>query len=288
MTDPQVPSGEQPAMPAASEQPTMPVPPPVPPQQDWPQPAAAPQAEGPAWGQPQPAPQQGWQQPTPPAGPAWGQPAQPAPQQWPQQVPQPAPQQWAQPAPQAAPQQWPQQAPQPGWGQPAPAQAGWVQPAQAQAPGHSMLRVIVSALFMLAAGVLTLVPAAGFVIGGNKLSDYLNTAQFASVADAVGNALVVVGVVMGVWALLEILASLGMFMRRTWGRALGTIAGLFGGLFMSLVLLGSLSALNAADTVGATPGVSGVVLVAIVGAVFVGYWFTLIACISGGTHFRRG
>jgi hypothetical protein len=33
--------------------------------------------------------------------------------------------------------------------------------------------------------------------------------------------------------------------------------------------------------------VGGAVLVAIVAAVFVGYWFTLLACITGGTHFRR-
>ena len=149
-----------------------------------------------------------------------------------------------------------------------------------------MFRVLLAALFMLAAGVLTLVPAAGFVLGGNKLSDYLNTAQFSSVADAIGNALIAVGVVMLVWALVEILVALGMLLRRTWGRALGTVVGLFGGLFMTLILVGSVGALREADTVGST-GVGGAVLVAIVAAVFAGYWFTLLACITGGTHFRR-
>jgi len=101
--------------------------------------------------------------------------------------------------------------------------------------------------------------------------------------------LVVQGLTIGVmlvWALLEILASLGMILRRTWGRALGTVVGLFGGLFMTLILVGSVGALREADTVGST-GVGGAVLVAIVAAVFVGYWFTLLACITGGTHFRR-
>lgn len=175
---------------------------------------------------------------------------------------------------------------QSGWGQPAPTQ-GWVQPSQVQAPGHSMFRVIVAALFMLAAGVLTLLPAVGFVLGGSKVSDYLNSQQFSNIGDAVGGALIAVGVVMLVWALLEILVSLGMFLRRTWGRALGTVVGLFGGLFMTLILVGSLGALREVDTVGST-GVGGAVFVAIVAGVFAGYWFTLLACITGGTHFRRG
>ncbi|MDR3544763.1 MAG: hypothetical protein P4L30_03220 [Candidatus Limnocylindrales bacterium] len=174
---------------------------------------------------------------------------------------------------------------QPGWGQPAPTQ-GWVQPAQVQAPGHAMLRVIVSALFMLAAGVLTLLPAVGFVVGGSKVSDYLNNDQFSGLGDAVGGALIAVGAVMLVWALLEILSALGMFVRRSWGRALGTVVGLFGGLFMTLILFGSLGALRAADTVSST-GAGGAVFVAIVALVFLGYWFTLFACITGGTHFRR-
>lgn len=204
--------------------------------------------------------------------------APPAPPQpgWGQQVPPPPT--WVQPAP--------TQTPPPGWGQPAAGQPGWVQPPAVQAPGHFMFRVLLAALFMLAAGVLTLVPAAGFMLGGSKLGDYLNTAQFSNVADAIGNALIAVGVVMLVWALLEILASLGMILRRTWGRALGTLLGLFGGLFMTLILVGSVGALREADTVGST-GVGGAVLVAIVAAIFAGYWFTLLACITGGTHFRR-
>ncbi len=190
----------------------------------------------------------------------------------------PQPPTWAQPAP--------TQTPPPGWGQPAAGQPGWVQPPQVQAPGHFMFRVLLAALLLLAAGVLTLVPAAGFVLGGTKLSDYVDTAQFSNVADAIGGALIAVGVVMFVWALLEILASLGMILRRTWGRALGTVIGLFGGLFWTLILVLSLGALREANTVGST-GVGGAVLVAIVVAFFVGYWFTLFACITGGIHFRR-
>jgi hypothetical protein len=93
---------------------------------------------------------------------AWGQPAPPSPGAMPT-APAPAGPAWGQPAPA-----------QSGWGQPAPTQS-WVQPAQVQAPGHSMLRVVVAALFMLAAGVLTLLPAVGFVVGGSKVSDYLNS-----------------------------------------------------------------------------------------------------------------
>jgi hypothetical protein len=218
-------------------------------------------------------------QPAPVAPPPTAPSAPPAPPQpgWGQPVPPPSPT-WVQPAP--------AQTPPPGWGQPAAGQPGWVQPPQVQAPGHFMFRVLLAALFMLAAGVLTLVPAAGFVLGGSKVTDYLNSQQFSNIGDTLGGALIAVGVVMLVWALLEILASLGMILRRTWGRALGTVVGLFGGLFMTLILVGSVGALREADTVGST-GVGGAVLVAIVAAVFVGYWFTLLACITGGTHFRR-
>jgi hypothetical protein len=149
-----------------------------------------------------------------------------------------------------------------------------------------MLRVIVAGLFMLAVGVLTLLPAVGFIVGGSKVSDYLNSDQFSGLGDAVGGALIAVGAVMLVWAVLEILVSLGMFLRRTWGRALGTVVGVFGGLFMTLILLGSLGALRAADTVSST-GAVGAGFVAMVALVFAGYWFTLFACITGGTHFRR-
>ena len=191
-------------------------------------------------------------------------------------APAPAGPAWGQPPTAAAPS---------GWGQPAPAQ-GWVQPAQVQAPGHAMLRVIVAGLFMLAAGVLTLLPAVGFVVGGSKISDYLNGDQFSGLADAVGGVLIAVGAVMLVWAMLEILVALGMFLRRTWGRALGTLVGLVGGLFMTLILFGSLGALRAADTVSST-GAVGAGFVVIVALVFAGYWFTLFACITGGAHFRR-
>jgi hypothetical protein len=259
MTEPQLPSTSAP-------DPVAPTPPaqPAPTQPGWGQPALA----------PAPPPQAGWVAPAPPPAPAppaqpgWGQPA-PAPTPPPQAA-------WVQPAPAAAPPA------QPGWGQP-----GWAQPAQVQAPGHSMGRVFIAALFMLAAGVLTLLPALGFVLGGSKLSDFLNREQVSNLGDVVGGALIAIGVVMIVWALLEILVSLGMFMRRTWGRALGTLVGLIGGLFMTLILFGSLSALRTVDTAGST-GVGGAVFVVIVAAVFVGYWFTLLACITGGAHFRRG
>ncbi|HEY5495178.1 MAG TPA: hypothetical protein VIK16_00835 [Candidatus Limnocylindrales bacterium] len=162
-----------------------------------------------------------------------------------------------------------------------------MQPAQVQAPGHSMGRVFIAALFMLAAGGSTLALALTVVVGGGKLSDVLNSQQFPNVADTLGGALIAIGVVMLVWALVEILVSLGMFMRRTWGRALGTLVGLIGGLFMTVILFGSLSALRTVDTAGST-GVGGAVVVVIVAAVFAGYWFTLLACITGGAHFRRG
>ena len=265
MTEPQLPSTSAPD-PAAPTQPAQP----APTQPGWGQPALAPA--------PTPPPQAGWVAPAPPPAPAppaqpgWGQPA-PAPTPPPQAA-------WVQPAPAAAPPA------QPGWGQPA-AAPGWVQPAQVQAPGHSMGRVFIAALFMLAAGVLTLLPGLGFVLGGSKLSDFLNSEQVSNLGDVVGGALIAIGVVMLVWALLEILVSLGMLMRRTWGRALGTLVGLIGGLFMTLILFGSLSALRTVDTVGST-GVGGAVFVVIVAAVFVGYWFTLLACITGGAHFRRG
>jgi hypothetical protein len=78
------------------------------------------------------------------------------------------------------------------------------------------------------------------------------------------------------WGLLEVIASIGMFIHRGWGRVLGLIVAVVGALFTGLGLVASL---GAADQ---TAGGIGVSLV-----LFAGYAFTVLALVVGAEHFRR-
>jgi len=173
-------------------------------------------------------------------------------------------------------------APQPGWGQPQPAQTGWVMPASvAQGPGKVSGLVIVAALFLLLAGVLTALGGAAVFLGGNLVGQIDTTGTGSGIFGALGGFIAGVAVVVIVWALLEILGAFGMLFRRGWGRALGFIVGIIGAIFTGLALLASLGSLNSTDGGLTGPGVV-VVLV-----VFLGYAVTVFALVRGGGHFRR-
>ena len=197
--------------------------------------------------------------PAPPPGPSWGQPT-------PVYPPAPPP------------------APGPSWGQPQPAQTGWVMPAQvAQEPGRVSFLVIVAALFLLLAGVLTVLVGAGLFLGGNVLGQLDTTDTGSGVFGAIGGFVAGVAVVVIVWALLEILGAFGMLFRRGWGRAIGFIVGIIGAIFTGLALLASLSSLGSLDSAGGSTGAG----VAVILVVFLGYVLTVYATIRGGGHFRR-
>jgi hypothetical protein len=171
--------------------------------------------------------------------------------------------------------------PQPGWGQPA--QTGWVMPGTvAQGPGNVSLLVIVAALFLILAGLLTALGGAAVFLGGNLVGQIDTTGTGNGFFGALGGFIAGVAVVVIVWALLEILGAFGMLFRRGWGRAIGFIVGIIGGIFSGLVFVASAGSLGKAD------GNSAGAVVAVVLVLFLGYVLTVFALIRGGGHFRRG
>jgi hypothetical protein len=321
VSDPQYPTGGQPATPSSDA-----TPPP------WAQPAQQPQLTTPGWAQPPVTPPgappsaPGWAQP--PAAPTWGQPpaqpsAQPAPGSWSTTPQPPAQPGWTQPP--AQPAGWSQPPAQAGWSQPPAQQAGWSQP-QSQPgynqgwggqgtmtapyikPGHYMLRGLIAGLFLLAMGLLTILVAAAFITGGALLGGVVGDAlrQAGVSVDELGGsgstqvvrdatnlftgALVVLGVIIGLFGLFEAFGGLGTLLRRGWGRVLGIITTIMAVLPVTFVSLGSLSVARNLDTTGidtSSVGNSGIVAVAIIIAIVVLYWFSLFALITGGAHFRR-
>ena len=193
------------------------------------------------------------------------------------------PEQVAQPVPPPVYPPAPQVAPQSGWGQPQPAPTGWVMPASVgQAPGRVSGLVIVAALFLLVAGVLTALLGAGLFLGGSLFGQVGTTATGSGVFGVIGGFISGVAVVVIVWALLEILGAFGMLFRRGWGRAIGFFVGIIGAIFTGFGLVASLGSLGSVDA-GSTAGGVAVVLV-----VFLGYALTVFALLRGGGHFRRG
>ena len=159
----------------------------------------------------------------------------------------------------------------------------------AQTPGRVSGLVVLSALFLLLIGVLTVLVGTALVLGGGILGQLgsadTDTGIFAGTGlfGALGGIVAGVGVVMIVWALLEILGGFGMLFRRAWGRAIGFFVGLIGAVFTGLVFVGAIRALS--DT---TDSGSAAVGIAIALVVFLGYLLTVVALARGGAHFRRG
>lgn len=254
---------------ATTNLPTPPVPPPgapiyqQPPQYQ--QPAAAPPAwaqtqqppqGGPAWGQPQQPPPgaPGWGQPQPPQGPAWGQPQQPPPGA-------------------------------PGWGQPQPPPAQyWGQPGGVGEYRHgSSVLAIIAGIPLLLYGLLITLGGAGLLVVRSLVDNLVDQAGAeADVAKAIRDAIVVVAVIILICGILQILAAIGIWAHKGWGRALGILWGILGTLF-------GLAAFGGARTTvtlnGNTTSGEGGIAVALF--ILVPYAFVLVAMIIGGGHFRR-
>jgi len=255
---------QQPAFapPAAAYPPQAGSPPPTyqqPTQPGWAQPPAQ---GGPAWGQPQA-----------PAGPAWGQPQQPPPGQ----------PNWGQPQPPAGP-AWgqPQQPPpgQPGWAQPQPQY--WVQPAATADYGHgTSIWAVIAGIPLMIYGLIIVLIGAGLLIVRSFVDDVIRQGSLdASLAQSVRDAIAVVAVIILIIGILQVLAAIGIWAHKGWGRWLGIVWGVLGTLIGLAALGGSRTTTTInGDTTSSNLG----------GALFilVPYGFVLIAMIIGGGHFHR-
>jgi hypothetical protein len=138
--------------------------------------------------------------------------------------------------------------------------------------------VVLAGLFLMLAGILTFGFGALAGILGGALTIGASTAagqEGAGLVGAFGGLVAGLAFVVVFWGLLEIVASIGMFIHRGWGRALGLIVGVVGLLFTGLGLLGAL---------GGNANAGGVAIAAVFVA---GYALTVVALVTGGAHFRR-
>ena len=171
-----------------------------------------------------------------------------------------------------------------GWVQPtqAPAPQGWTTPATAEAPRSSAPSVTLAGVILLLLGLLTLLIGLVVLLAGSvihQLGPAFDQAGVGGIQDAVGSIVAVVGAVVAIFGALEVIAAIGVFGRRGWGRALGMVTAALGVIFWLVALLGALGARAMTDQAGGSLVVVLVFLVA--------YGFSLLALALGGHAFRR-
>jgi hypothetical protein len=79
-----------------------------------------------------------------------------------------------------------------------------------------------------------------------------------------------------IFGIVELLAAVGIFRHKGWGRALGILTSLLG----LLVMIGGVT-----FSMALAPGTSVPVIGSV--AILIGYAFILVALFAGGSHFRR-
>ena len=136
--------------------------------------------------------------------------------------------------------------------------------------------VVVAGVFLLIVGILTFGFGTLFGLLGGLFAAVGTTESGFEIFGPIGGLIAGLAFIVVFWGLLEIVAAIGMFVHRGWGRALGLVIGVAGVVFGVLALLGSFTASEAS---GGGIGFS-LVLVA-------GYGLTVLALVTGGEHFRR-
>ncbi|CAN5736417.1 hypothetical protein BH24CHL6_BH24CHL6_13810 [soil metagenome] len=152
------------------------------------------------------------------------------------------------------PQSRPEQPPQQGsWNQaPPPQQPGWAPPPQQQAAGWGQgsygaprparpVAVTLTGIFYIIVGVLAglaglIATVLGGAIGG------LDLEEFGQFGGFFGGAIVVVGVIILVVAVLFLASGIGILAGKNWARVLGIVLGVIFAVFGLLGILGSMGA----------------------------------------------
>ncbi len=166
-------------------------------------------------------------------------------------------------------------APPPGW-PPTAASATAPWPPTASAGPSTSALVVVAGIFLLLAGILTFGFGVLFGLLGGLIAAVGTSEEGFEVFGPLGGVVAGFAFLVVFWGLLEVVAAIGMFAHRGWGRALGLIVGVVGVLFTGLGLWG------VAMGTDANAGGLGVSLV-----LLAGYGLTVLALVTGGEHFRR-
>ena len=164
---------------------------------------------------------------------------------------------------------------QPAWPPPpASATAPWP-PVAAAGPTTSVL-VVVAGIFLLLAGILTFLLGTIFGLLGGLMAVVGTAEEGLGIFGPLGGMVAGLSFLVVFWGLLEVVAAIGMFLHRAWGRALGLIVGVVGALFAALAVLANVTP---GDAEAGGVGFSLVLLA--------GYGLTVLALVTGAEHFRR-
>lgn len=103
-------------------------------------------------------------------------------------------------------------------------------------------------LLLLLIGLLWAVVGGAFIAGGALLKGVLDVNSLPGFGDAFGGALAVIGIVLLVFAIVEILGGIGGLMGRDWARWIGVIYALIFGSFSLLILVSGSRASDVSDS----------------------------------------
>jgi len=161
--------------------------------------------------------------------------------------------------------------PQPQWTPPPQQPTGWGGQGYGGPPPGRPMGVTLGSLYLIIIGILELLVGVLFIAGGAFLSSTFNDVQGSGVFAGVGAFL---GILIGFWAILQLLGGIGSIQGKGWGRWIGIIVSIIGAIFLGLGALGSLS------NIGGNAS----------GFVFTFVWFLLYAgtawaLISAGAYF---
>jgi hypothetical protein len=149
--------------------------------------------------------------------------------------------------------------------------------ADARPAGSTSLLIVVAAIFLLVLGILTFGMGTLLLLAALLVSGAGGAEGIAGdVAASLGGLVVIFALLVLLWAVLEMVAAIGMLGHRRWGRLIGLAIGGLGLAFGGLSLL---SALGAGGADGPSIGFN-LALVA-------GYGLTVLALATAGEHFRR-
>ncbi|MGZ3632611.1 MAG: hypothetical protein ACXWQ6_10710, partial [Candidatus Limnocylindrales bacterium] len=145
--------------------------------------------------------------------------------------------------------------------------------------------VMIAGVILAVAGGLLLLLGGLFVLGGaaivgsgGLLQDTSNGDVPQGLAGAVGGFVVAFGAMFALYGILEIVAAVGVFMRREWGRFFGAVL---------LGIAAVLTSLAALALLGSLEGRGGLVAFVVTLLFAIAYWFGLVALARGGAAFRR-
>jgi hypothetical protein len=141
-----------------------------------------------------------------------------------------------------------------------------------------VILAVAGGLLLLVGGLLVLGGAA-IVGSGGLLQDTSNGEVPEGLFGAVGGLVVAIGAMFAIYAILDIVAAVGVFMRREWGRFFGAVLAGIAAVLTSLVGLAALASVG--------NGTGSPIFFVITVLFAIAYWYALVVLARNGAVFRR-